>query len=79
VQFATFPETVVPYYPYFAFVQRPFEMATEHLSLLEQALAAADMIVPTDPKVSTTPWCNRFLPELGIICVLQNRILAENL
>ena len=26
VQFATFPETVVPYYPYFSFVQRPFEM-----------------------------------------------------
>ena len=23
VQFATFPETVVPYYPYFSFVQRP--------------------------------------------------------
>jgi len=26
VQFATFPETVVPYYPYFSFVQRPFEI-----------------------------------------------------
>ena len=24
VQFATFPETVVPYYPYFSFVQTPF-------------------------------------------------------
>jgi len=23
VQFATFPETVVPYYPYFSFVQSP--------------------------------------------------------
>lgn len=38
VQFATFPETVVPYYPYFSFVQRPFEMATEHLKLLDQAV-----------------------------------------
>src|SRR4051794_12820268 len=38
VQFATFPETVVPYYPYFSFVQRPFEMATEHLRLLDQAV-----------------------------------------
>lgn len=48
VQFATFPETVVPYYPYFAFVQRPFEMATEHLRLLDQAVtvpsAAANAI-----------------------------------
>jgi nitrilase len=31
VQFATFPETVVPYYPYFSFVQRPFEMVAENL------------------------------------------------
>ena len=26
VQFAMFPETVVPYYPYFSFVQPPFAM-----------------------------------------------------
>jgi aliphatic nitrilase len=38
VQFATFPETVVPYYPYFCFVQRPFEMGAQHLRLLEQAV-----------------------------------------
>jgi aliphatic nitrilase len=38
VQFATFPETVVPYYPYFSFVQRPFEMAGEYLKLLQQAV-----------------------------------------
>lgn len=30
VQFATFPETVVPYYPYFSFVQRPFEIGAEY-------------------------------------------------
>jgi nitrilase len=30
---------VVPYYPYFSFVQRPFEMRpTEHLKLLDQAV-----------------------------------------
>src|SRR5215210_759436 len=40
VQFATFPETVVPYYPYFSFVQTPLEMivGTEHLKLLDQAV-----------------------------------------
>ena len=37
-QFATFPETVVPYYPYFSFVQRPFEMGPEHLRLMDQAV-----------------------------------------
>jgi aliphatic nitrilase len=43
VQFATFPETVVPYYPYFSFVQRPFEMGAEQLRLLDQAVT-----VPSD-------------------------------
>src|ERR1700710_2723606 len=40
VQFATFPETVIPYYPYFSFVQTPLEIRTgkEHLRLLDQAV-----------------------------------------
>ncbi|OBI77254.1 carbon-nitrogen hydrolase family protein [Mycobacterium asiaticum] len=38
VQFATFPEAVIPYYPYFSFVTRPFEMRSEHLRLLDQAV-----------------------------------------
>jgi aliphatic nitrilase len=38
VQFAVFPETIVPYYPYFSFVQTPFEMGREHYKLLENAV-----------------------------------------
>ena len=40
VQFATFPETVVPYYPYFSAVQTGIELLSgkEHLRLLEQAV-----------------------------------------
>jgi len=40
VQFATFPETVVPYYPYFSFVQTPLQIIAgpEHLKLLGQAV-----------------------------------------
>ena len=40
VQFATFPETVVPYYPYFSFVQPAYadDRRREHLKLLEQAV-----------------------------------------
>jgi aliphatic nitrilase len=40
VEFATFPETVVPYYPYFSFVQSPYQIIAghEHLKLLEQAV-----------------------------------------
>ena len=39
VQFATFPETIVPYYPYFSFLLRPFEMGSEHLRLMDQAVS----------------------------------------
>ncbi|CDR15971.1 nitrilase-related carbon-nitrogen hydrolase [Streptomyces iranensis] len=38
VQLAVFPETVVPYYPYFSFVQPPYTMSKEHLRLLEESV-----------------------------------------
>jgi aliphatic nitrilase len=40
VRFATFPETVIPYYPYFSFVQPAFQIVAgrEHLRLLDQAV-----------------------------------------
>lgn len=40
VQFATFPESVVPYYPYFSFVQTPMQniVGPEQLRLLDQAV-----------------------------------------
>ena len=38
VQFAVFPETVVPYYPYFSFVQPAFAMGAQHLKLLDQSV-----------------------------------------
>ncbi|OJK06317.1 aliphatic nitrilase [Acinetobacter baumannii] len=43
VQFAVFPETVVPYYPYFSFVQPPFAMSKEHLKLLKESV-----VVPSE-------------------------------
>jgi nitrilase len=43
VQFATFPETIVPYYPYFSFIEAPSEMGAEHYKLLDQSV-----IVPSD-------------------------------
>ncbi len=45
VQFATFPETIVPYYPYFTFLQAPFELGPQHLRLLDEAV--------TIPSVTT--------------------------
>ena len=40
VQFATFPETVVPYYPYFSFIQTPVQniAGPEQRKLLDQAV-----------------------------------------
>src|SRR5215216_2839038 len=38
VRFTTFPEIVVPYYPYFSFVQPAFGMGKEHQHLLEQSV-----------------------------------------
>lgn len=38
VRFATFPETLIPYYPYFAFVQPPFLQGKEHLRLMEESV-----------------------------------------
>ena len=45
VQFATFPETVVPYYPYFSFVQTPLQIiaGTEHRKLLDQAVTVPSL------------------------------------
>jgi nitrilase len=37
-QLVVFPETVVPYYPYFSFVSPPASMGKEHLRLYEQAV-----------------------------------------
>lgn len=33
-----FPETVVPYYPYFSFIQPPVAMGAEHMRLYEEAV-----------------------------------------
>jgi nitrilase len=40
LQFVTFPETVVPYYPYFSFVQTPLQniVGPEQRKLLDQAV-----------------------------------------
>jgi nitrilase len=52
VQFATFPETVVPYYPYFSFIQSAYQMIAgrEHLKLLDQAVTVPS---PTTDAIST--------------------------
>ena len=38
VKFAVFPETFVPYYPYFSFVEPPMSIGPAHLKLYEEAV-----------------------------------------
>ncbi|CDH20227.1 putative Aliphatic nitrilase [Xenorhabdus bovienii str. kraussei Quebec] len=52
VQFAVFPETVVPYYPYFSFVQPPFAMGKEHLKLLNESV-----VVPSEATLAIGQAC----------------------
>ena len=56
VRFATFPETVVPYYPYFSFVQSPYDIRTgaEYLRLLDQAVT-----VPSAPTEAIGEACRQ--------------------
>ena len=37
-ELVVFPETVIPYYPYFSFIRPPVSMGAEHLLLVEQSL-----------------------------------------
>ncbi|MBU1333173.1 MAG: Nit6803 family nitriliase [Gammaproteobacteria bacterium] len=61
VQFAVFPETVVPYYPYFSFVQPPFQMGKEHLRLLDQSVT-----VPSTTTAAIAEACR----ETGMVVSL---------
>lgn len=53
-ELVVFPETVVPYYPYFSFIKAPALIGPEHLTLLEQAVtlpgAAAEAIADAARK-----------------------------
>jgi nitrilase len=37
-EFVVFPETVVPYYPYFSFIKAPVAIGAEHLLLVDQSV-----------------------------------------
>lgn len=45
VQLIVFPETFVPYYPYFSFVQPPVLMGKEHMRLYEEAVVVPGPVV----------------------------------
>ena len=56
VQFATFPETVIPYYPYFSFIQSPYRSIAggEQIRLIEQAVT-----VPSPATIAIGEACQQ--------------------
>jgi nitrilase len=65
VQFATFPETVVPYYPYFSFVQPPFQniVGSEQRKLLDQAVTVPS---PATDAISKAAKQSRMVVSIGV-------------
>jgi nitrilase len=65
VQFATFPETVVPYYPYFSFVQAPVQniAGPEQRKLLDQAVTVPS---PATDAISHAAMQARVVVSIGV-------------
>ncbi|MBP0017851.1 MAG: Nit6803 family nitriliase [Cyanobacteria bacterium SBLK] len=61
VQLIVFPETFVPYYPYFSFIQPPVLMGKEHMRLYEEAV-----VVPSPTTEAVSQAANRY----GMVVVL---------
>jgi aliphatic nitrilase len=65
VQFATFPETVVPYYPYFSFLQPGYQLVggREHGRLLDQSVTVPS---PTTHAIGDASRQARMVVSIGI-------------
>ena len=66
VQLAVFPETLVPYYPYFSFVDPPVASGKEHLRLYEEAVVIPGPLI--DPLVSAA------IENQMVLCVGVNEL-----
>jgi nitrilase len=62
-ELVVFPETVVPYYPYFSFILPPVSMGKEHLRLYEEAVTVPG---PTTLAVSAAARRRKVVVALGV-------------
>jgi len=62
-QIVVFPETFIPYYPYFSFVQPPVLMGKEHMRLYEEAVTIPD---PVTAAVSSAARSHGVVVVLGV-------------
>ncbi|WGS51834.1 Nit6803 family nitriliase [Paraburkholderia sp. D15] len=63
VQLIVFPETFVPYYPYFSFVRPPVASGAEHMKLYEQAVVVPG---PVTQAVAEQARLHRMVVVLGV-------------
>ena len=63
VQLIVFPETFIPYYPYFSFIQPPVLMGKEHMRLYEEAVVIPS---PVTEAVSKAAKANSMVVVLGV-------------
>jgi aliphatic nitrilase len=63
VQLIVFPETFVPYYPYFSFIQPPVLMGKEHMRLYEEAVVVPS---PTTAAVAQAAQHHSMVIVLGV-------------
>jgi len=63
VQLAVFPETVVPYYPYFSFVKPAVQMGADHMRLYERAVVVPG---PATQAVSERAKARGMVVVLGV-------------
>lgn len=62
-ELVVFPETFVPYYPYFSFVRPPFQQGAEHLQLYERAVTVPG---PVTDAVSAAARSHGVVVVLGV-------------
>jgi aliphatic nitrilase len=63
VQLIVFPETFVPYYPYFSFVRPPVASGADHMKLYEEAVAVPG---PVTQAVAECARLHRMVVVLGV-------------
>ncbi len=68
-QLVVFPETFIPYYPYFSFVQPPALMGKEHMRLYEEAVTIPGAVSDAVSQAARTyrthlgSWLNSIIRE----------------
>ncbi len=63
VQLIVFPETVIPYYPYFSFVHPPMTTGGEHMRLYENAVVVPG---PVTDAISSAARRNKMVVMVGV-------------